>query len=80
MIDAITKRPIKVTPVPEAGPVVYLPATQLDTVLQLFRSHGLRCWPREEVLSINGGPETGYIILSRNEKTEVAQAILDGVA
>jgi hypothetical protein len=79
MIDAITKQPLKVLAVPEAGPMVYLSATQLDTVVKLFRDHGLRCWPSPEVLSINGAPATGYVVLSRNEKAETAQAILDAM-
>jgi hypothetical protein len=77
MIDAITKKPMKVTPVQDGGPLVYLPATQLDEVLKLFRDAGLLCWPSPEVMSFNGGPATGYVQLSRNVKAETAQALLD---
>jgi hypothetical protein len=80
MIDAITKEPMKVLSDPEAGAWLRVPATQIDAVVSLFQSRGLRCWRSEQVMSVNGRPATGYVYLSRNEKASAAQAVLDTVA
>lgn len=76
MIDAITKQPMKIMTSGQGG-WLRVPAEQVDAVVKLFENHGLRCWRGEEVLSIDGGPARGSVFISRNEKPEIAQTILD---
>ncbi len=79
MIDALTKQPIKVLWDERAGGWLHLPADQVDVVVKLLQERGVRCWRAEHVMSFNGGPAMGYVHLSRNEKAETAQAVLDSV-
>ena len=79
MIDANTNKPMKIRPNGTQGGILQIAAGQVATVLKLFQERGLRCWPDPEYMSINGGPQWGMVILSRNVHPDDAQAVLDAI-
>ena len=79
MIDAMTRKPLHVSTDGTAGPYIMLPVSQLDEVRQLLDDHGIRYWVEEDVISLNGAPETAVIDLGRAANVEAIQAILDTV-
>jgi hypothetical protein len=79
MIDTVTKQPLKIVDDSRAGPYVHVPATQIDTVLRLLQSSGLKCW-QSGVMSVDGRPAMGFVYLGRNGNARAAQSVLDSVA
>ena len=79
MIDANTNKPMKILPNGEQGGVLNMSAEQVDTVVSLLQDRGLRCWRSPVVFSTNDGLNHGTVILSRNVKPDIAQAVLDSI-
>lgn len=79
MIDATTNKPLQVWGDGSAWPWIVLPVSQLDEVRQLLDGHGIRYKVAEDVISINDGPETATIYLSRGTDGRAVQAILDRI-
>lgn len=79
MLDANTKQPLRVSPIDTGGGRIRIPAAQRAAVATLLQAHGVRHWVGEDVYSFNGGPEYGFISLSKNEDAATIQAILDSV-
>jgi hypothetical protein len=79
MIDVTTKQPLRVSTDGTAGPYVLVPVTQLDAVCQALDSRGVRYWVEDEVISLNGAPETAAINLGRGTDAQSVQALLDSI-
>jgi hypothetical protein len=77
MIDAMTRKPLHVSTDGTAGPYIMLPVSQLDEVRQLLDDHGIRYWIEEDVISLNGAPETAVIDFGRGADVDAIQAVLD---
>lgn len=77
MIDAMTRKPLHVSTDGTAGPYIMLPACQLADVRRLLDDHGVRYWVEEDVISLNGAPETAVIDLGRGADVDAIQAVLD---
>ena len=77
MIDEMTRKPLHVSTDGTAGPYIMLPVSQLDEVRQLLDDHGIRYCVEEDVISLNGGPETAVIDLGRGADVDAIQAVLD---
>jgi hypothetical protein len=77
MLDAVTKKPLLVLFHERSQPYIRVPASQLNTVETLLKAHGIRCWPDENIISLNGGPAMGIMNIASNENTVKVQAILD---
>ena len=79
MTDMVTKEPI-VVDVSEGGYAgLDVPYEQLDQIRALFDANKIQYWVDEEVLSIDDGPETAFISLSRRSDPKLAQRLLDSV-
>jgi hypothetical protein len=77
MIDAMTWKPLQVSTDGTAGPYIMLPVSQLDEVRQLLDDHGIRYWVEEDLISLNGAPETAVIDFGRGADVDAIQAVLD---
>jgi hypothetical protein len=77
MTDATTNKPLHVSTDGTAGPYLMVPDLQLDGVIDLLRTNGIRCWADENVISLNGAPAIGVINLGRDGDAKRVQAILD---
>jgi hypothetical protein len=79
MIDATTRRRLHVLTYGTAGPFMIFPFSQLDEVKALLERHNIYYWVDDNVISINGGPETVEINFGRNADAAAVQSILDSV-
>jgi hypothetical protein len=79
MIDAMTRKPLRVSTDGTAGPYLMLPVSQLDEVRELLDDHSIRYWVEEDAISLDGAPETAVINLGHAADVEAIQAILDTV-
>lgn len=79
MTDAVTRKPLRVIPNEQAGPYIRVPASQLAEVVRLLKERGVRCWAEEHVISIDGAPAMGFVILGKNGNAAEAQAVLDAI-
>jgi hypothetical protein len=78
MIDAMTRKPLHVSTDGTAGPYIMLPVDQLTDVRQLLDRHKIRYAVEDDVISLNGAPETAIIDLGRGADAAAIQSILDG--
>lgn len=78
MIDAATKKPLRVSTDGTAGPYIMVPVSQLDEVRRVLGDRGVRYWVEENAISLNGAPEVAVVNLGRGGDAAAAQALLDG--
>lgn len=79
MIDVTSQQPMRVLNNGTVGFCIRLPFVQLDDVKRLLDRHNVKYWVREEVISIDGGPEMAAIQLGRSGDPVLVQALLDSV-
>ena len=79
MIDTITHKPIEVETEGGRGGYLEVPEEQLSKITALLDANQVSYWVDEETLSIDGGPETALITLSRHTDPAVVQRLLDSV-
>ncbi len=79
VINAITKEPLRVSNEGTAGPFIRLPASQIEEVSRLLKSHNVRHWVQENIISLNNGPFIAIIDLGHGGNQPAVQAILDSV-
>lgn len=79
MIDAETKKLLRVWGEESEWPWTVLPVSQLDEVRQLLDKHGIQYTVAEHYLSVNEGPFVAFIRLKRGTDGKAVQAILDSV-
>jgi len=77
MIDATTKKPLRVSTDGTAGPYITLLVSQIEEVRRLLDDRGIRYWVEDDAISFNGEPEIAVIDLGRNADANAVQAILD---
>jgi hypothetical protein len=77
MTDITTKKLMRVSTDGTAGPYIMVPEQQLDQVSKLLKSHSVRHWVEENVISIGGKPAIGVINLGRGGDAKKVQDILD---
>lgn len=78
MIDAMTRKPLRVSNEGTAGPYIMLPESQLTDVCQLLDKNGIRHWVEEDVISLDGAPYIAVVNLGRGADAEAIQTVLDG--
>jgi hypothetical protein len=79
MIDTITRKPIVVDTYGSVGGYLEVPEEQLGKITALLDANQVSYWVDEETLSIDGGPETARITLSRRTDPTFVQRLLDSV-
>jgi len=79
MINAMTRKPLRVSTEGTAGPYIMLPYHQLDDLRRILDEHAIRFWVEENVISLNGGPEVATVNLGHGADGAAIQSILDGV-
>jgi hypothetical protein len=79
MIDAITKKPITVIAPDPEWPYLIVPETQLKAVCALLDSGRISYDVDEEVLSVDEGPEVGFIDIRCGTDPALIQRLLDRV-
>ena len=78
MIDMVTKKPLRVlTAGKDAPPYIHLAFEQLDELRRVLDAHGVSYRVRENIISINGGPEMTVVYLTRGTDAGSIQALLD---
>ncbi len=77
MTDRTTSLPLRVSMDATVGPYIRLPHSQLDEVLRILDSHGIRYRAQENVISLSGGPFIAVVNLGRGADAKAVQAILD---
>jgi hypothetical protein len=80
MIDATTKKPLRVSNEYPPAPYIRLPLSQLDEVRRLLDNHQIGYWVREYTISLDGGPERTVINLNPGTDVTTVQAILDSAS
>ena len=81
MTETAVEKPLRVSPSAAPGtawPYLSLPYSRLGEVRELLDSHGIRYTVSENIISVNGGPETASIHFGRNGDAAAVQAALDG--
>ena len=77
MIDAMTGSPCTLQPMGQRGLISCCRFPNYE-VRQLLDDHGIRYWVEEDVISLNGRPETAVIDLGRGaDVDEAIEAVLD---
>ena len=79
MTNTANQKPLRVLGVDTAWPYISLPYSQLKEVKKLLDDKGIRYWVRDNIISIDGGPEMTAIHLGRGTDVNTVQAILDSV-
>ena len=77
MIDAETKKPLRIETDEIALPSLSVPVVQLDHIRERLNRHAIRYWVDSQVISIDGGPEIAFVIFDRREDPARIQALLD---
>jgi hypothetical protein len=77
MIDAETKKPIRIKTDEIALPSLRVPVEQLDQLRERLNRHSIRYWVETRVISIDNGPYIAYVIFDRRDDPARIQAILD---
>jgi hypothetical protein len=79
MIDTMTSKPLTIY-IGEGGySHLIVPETQLEQVKALFDANQVLCWVDEELLSVDGEPEVGFISFSLKADLALAQRLLDSI-
>ena len=79
MIDTTTRKRLHVSTLGDVGPFIMLPFSQVEEVGRLLDEHRIPFTVEEEVISLDGAPETAIIDLERGADVPAVQAILDKV-
>ncbi|MBY0231232.1 MAG: hypothetical protein K2W96_18275 [Gemmataceae bacterium] len=79
MIDAVTKKPMKVWGTTGLK-TVSVPLTQLDSVRKLFDANNIFYWVSDTAVSFDNHPPRISVEISRREDLAKVQALLDGAA
>jgi hypothetical protein len=79
VVDATSKKPLRVIKYRESPPFFYVPVTQLDKVQGLLNGHGIRYEVDENEISLDGEPFEALVELDRDADPVAVQAILDSV-
>ncbi len=79
MMDATTKKPLRVSTAGTARPYIRVPVSRLDEVRRLLGSRGIDFVAEEQAISLDGGPEFVVINLERGADVVAVQALLDSV-
>jgi hypothetical protein len=79
MIDAMRRKPLRVLTDGTAGPYIMVPFDQLAEVRQVLDKHHVSYSVEEDVISLDGSPETAVIDLGLEANVESVQAVLDSV-
>ncbi len=80
MTETAVEKPLRVSPSSASGtpwPYLVLPYSRLDEVRGLLDRHGICFTVSENIISVNGGPETASIHFGRNGDAAAVQAALD---
>lgn len=77
MIDAQTKKPLRVTADKIAGPYLRIPEDQLDQIRLRLDREAIPYWVDSHAISIDGGPEITYVNFGPKGDAARIQAILD---
>jgi hypothetical protein len=77
MIDAKTRKPLRIETDEIALPLLTVPVDQLDEVRDRLNRHSIRYWVDTQVVSIDNGPYIAVVIFDRREDPARIQAILD---
>jgi hypothetical protein len=78
VIDVVTKKPLRVlTAGPDVPPYIRLAYEQLDELRRVLDAHDIPYRVRENIISINGGPEMTVVYLTRGADAGAVQALLD---
>jgi hypothetical protein len=80
MVDATTRKPLRVSTDGTVGPYIMVPIIQLDELREILDRHRIRYSVEEDVISLNGEPEVGVVDLGLGADPAAVQAILDGAA
>jgi hypothetical protein len=79
MIDAQTRKPLRIRTDEIAGSSLHVPVDQLDQIRERLNRHSIRYWVDTQVVSINNGPYIAFVYFDRREDPARIQAILDEV-
>lgn len=77
MIDQLTRKPIKIIPEEKGGPSLLVVLDQLPQVQTLLDKHGVDYWVPEYASSVNDGPMTIFVYISRRADLKKVQQVLD---
>jgi hypothetical protein len=77
MIDAQTRKPLRLETDEIALPLLRVPVDQLDEVRDRLNCHSIRYWVDTQMVSIDNGPYIAFVIFDRREDPARIQAILD---
>lgn len=79
MTNTMTRKPLRVWTDATAGPSVLLPLSQLDDVRRVLDFRQIKYRVEENVVSLDGGPETVVINFGRSGDAVAIQAALDSI-
>lgn len=77
MIDTMKQERLRVLNNGAAGPYIILPFSQVEQVQELLNKHHIRYWMDDNLISLDGGPETALINFGRGGDASAVQSILD---
>jgi len=77
MTDVTTNQPLRVEDEGGAGPYLMLPAMQLGVLTRLLECHRVSFWVDENLVSLDGEPETAFVEFGRRGDTATLRKILD---
>jgi hypothetical protein len=77
MIDAQTRKPLRIRTDEIAGSSLQVPVDQLDEVRDRLNRHSVRYWVETQVISIDKGPYIAFVNFDRREDPARIQEILD---
>jgi hypothetical protein len=77
MINAQTRKPLRIKTDEIAGSSLRVPADQLDLVRERLNRHSIRYWVDTQMVSIDNGPYIAFVNFDRREDPVRIQAILD---
>jgi len=77
MIDAATKKNLRVSNEGTVGPYIRVAVDQLAELRTLLDNHGIRYWVHENQISWDGGPFMTVVDFGRAGDAATIQALLD---
>ena len=77
MIAEVSRKQLRISTDPVAGPFLMLPLGQLARVRELLDLHGIRYWPDADAISLDHGPAIIVINFGRVGDGARVQHLLD---
>lgn len=77
MIDAQTRKPIRVLTEGTARPYIMTSVDQLDRVRELLVGHAIPHWVEPDAISLDGKPAVAFINLGSRSDADRVQSLLD---